>query len=163
MDHHGAVSYTMITDAANRSRDTRPELALRSAAHALGLRYRMCTRPLGELRITADLVFRTARVAVFVDGCFWHGCPDHGRQVGTKTAFWDAKIARNQRRDGEANNALQAAGWVAVRVWEHESADEAALKIARIVNHRRRATQRDGRPSESVRETAGNSCEHSGP
>ncbi|HVA89820.1 MAG TPA: very short patch repair endonuclease [Chloroflexota bacterium] len=121
----------------NRSRDTKPELALRSALHALGLRYRVSTRPLPGLRCTADLVFRPATVAVFVDGCFWHGCPRHGRRVVTNAEYWSAKIARNQQRDQRVDDALLAAGWLPVRVWEHESVQEAALRIAYVVRDRR--------------------------
>jgi DNA mismatch endonuclease, patch repair protein len=121
----------------NRSRDTKPELALRSAVHALGLRYRVGARPIAGARMTADLVFRSAKVAVFMDGCFWHGCPTHGRQVATNTAYWNAKIHRNQQRDAKVNDMLAAAGWLTVRVWEHESAQEAALRIARVVRDRR--------------------------
>ena len=121
----------------NRSRDTKPELALRSAVHALGLRYRVGARPLAGVPSTADLVFRPARVAVFVDGCFWHGCPIHRRPLTTNAGYWTAKISNNQRRDAKVDGLLTAAGWLPVRVWEHEPADEAALRIAAIVRGRR--------------------------
>jgi len=121
----------------NRSRDTKPELALRSAIHALGLRYRVNTQPLIGVRATADLVFRPVKVAVFVDGCFWHGCPSHGRQVVTHASYWATKIARNQQRDSRVNNILERAGWLAIRIWEHESPQEAALRIANIIYERR--------------------------
>ncbi len=90
--------------------------------------------------MTADLVFRPARVAVFVDGCFWHGCPEHGRQVATNTAYWSSKISSNRQRDGRFDGLLMAAGWVPLRVWEHESVQEAALEIASIVRSRRDST-----------------------
>jgi DNA mismatch endonuclease (patch repair protein) len=106
---------------ANRGRDTQPELALRSAVHALGLRYRVNIRPIKEVRRTADLVFTRAKVAVFLDGCFWHGCPEHHRPAkGSTASFWNDKIAGNRRRDLDTDHRLQAAGWEVVRVWEHE-------------------------------------------
>ncbi len=80
----------------NRSRDTAPELVVRRLVHAMGLRYRVHTRPLPGLRRTADLVFTRQRVAVFIDGCFWHGCPEHHRQPGANSAYWSEKVARNR-------------------------------------------------------------------
>ena len=129
----------------NRSRDTKPELALRSAAHALGLRYRVNVRPLTGVRITADLVFRPAKVAVFMDGCFWHGCPEHATRVTTNGTYWAAKISRNQQRDARVNDLLTQAGWLVIRIWEHESAQEAALHVATIIRDRK-ATVRCGTP-----------------
>jgi DNA mismatch endonuclease (patch repair protein) len=94
----------------NRSRNTKPELALRSAVHALGLRYRVNTRPLPGIPSTADLVFRSARVAVFMDGCFWHGCPAHRRPLTTNAGYWTAKISNNQQRDARVDHLLTDAG-----------------------------------------------------
>lgn len=113
----------------NRSRDTKPEMAIRRALHRMGYRYRVAARPLKEVRRSADLVFRKAKVAVFIDGCFWHGCPDHFRVPATNTEYWSAKIERNQRRDEAVNQLLADAGWAAVRAWEHE---EVAVVVARI-------------------------------
>jgi DNA mismatch endonuclease, patch repair protein len=119
---------------ANPGRDTRPELALRSAAHKLGLRYRVNIRPLKELRRTADMVFPKAKIAVFLDGCFWHGCPEHHRSARGATAeFWNDKIVDNRRRDIDTDNRLRAAGWRVFRVWEHEDPDKAASEIALLV------------------------------
>jgi len=118
---------------ANRSRDTRPELALRSAVHALGLRYRVGIRPITGIRRTADLVFPRAKVAVFVDGCFWHGCPEHHRPAKRNTEFWTTKIQGNIARDADTDNRLKQAGWHVVRVWEHEPPSVAADKIRTIV------------------------------
>jgi len=113
-----------------RVRDTSAEVALRRHLHARGLRYRVHQRPLPELRRTADVVFRRQRVAVFVDGCFWHGCPEHGRREHRVNGwYWPAKIERNRRRDAETTELLEAAGWRVVRVWEHEPADEAADRV----------------------------------
>lgn len=117
----------------NRKRDTRPELAVRKAAHRLGLRYRVACRPLPGQRFTADLVFPSARVAVFVDGCFWHGCPEHFSSPRTNASYWGPKIARNQARDAAAMAALRGAGWVGLRIWEHEAPDLAADRIAKAV------------------------------
>lgn len=114
---------------ANKGRDTKPELALRSAAHALGLRYRVSTRPLPSLRRTADLVFTKTKIAVFVDGCFWHGCPDHHTIAKTNASYWADKVDGNRRRDRETDRLLAEAGWLVIRMWEHESADEVARRI----------------------------------
>ncbi|OKI33443.1 very short patch repair endonuclease [Saccharothrix sp. CB00851] len=119
---------------ANKGRDTRAELALRSALHAVGLRYRVGTRPIKEVRRTADVVFTKAKVAVFVDGCFWHGCPEHYRPAkGANAEFWRAKIDGNRRRDSDTDERLRRAGWEIVRVWEHEDPVVAAARIAKAV------------------------------
>ncbi|MEU9842740.1 very short patch repair endonuclease [Actinomadura sp. NPDC048032] len=121
---------------ANRGRDTQPELALRRAVHALGLRYRVSVRPLPDVRRTADLVFTRAKVAIFLDGCFWHGCPDHHTKAATNAAYWADKVEKNRARDRETDALLEAAGWVTVRIWEHEDPREAALKVESIVRAR---------------------------
>ncbi|MFJ4470112.1 very short patch repair endonuclease [Streptomyces sp. NPDC089424] len=122
---------------ANRSRDTLPELALRRAVHALGLRYRVAARPLPDVRRTADLVFTRAKVAVFLDGCFWHGCPAHHTAAKANSAFWADKVARNIARDADSNRRLQEAGWVVIRVWEHEDPQSAAETVRAVVEARR--------------------------
>ncbi|MGW3327081.1 very short patch repair endonuclease [Streptomyces virginiae] len=114
---------------ANRGRDTRPELRLRSLLHRAGLRYRVSTRPLPGLRRTADLVFTKAHIAVFVDGCFWHGCPEHYRPSTRNSEFWQRKIETNRARDAETDLRLGEAGWNVVRVWEHEDPEEAARRV----------------------------------
>ncbi|MFI0424573.1 very short patch repair endonuclease [Spongiactinospora sp. 9N601] len=118
---------------ANKSRDTKPELALRRAVHALGLRYRVSYRPLAGVRRTADIVFTKAKVAVFMDGCFWHGCPEHHTVSAANADFWAEKINRTRERDTETNQLLADAGWHVVRVWEHENVVEAASMIAVLV------------------------------
>lgn len=129
----------------NKGRDTRPELALRSAVHARGLRYRVAVRPLPDLRRTADLVFPRERVAVFLDGCFWHGCPEHQSVSGSNSDYWARKIELNRRRDRDTSERLTDAGWLVIRVWEHESPDvaahrvEDAVKAARIASPEHRA------------------------
>lgn len=121
----------------NRSRDTRPELALRSLLHRRGLRYRVAARPLPGVRRTADIVFTRAKVAVFVDGCFWHRCPLHYREPASNVGYWREKARRNVERDRETDALLAAAGWAVVRVWEHEGVSGAAERIAQLVAARR--------------------------
>jgi DNA mismatch endonuclease (patch repair protein) len=136
---------------SNRGRDTGPELALRRAVHALGLRYRVNTAPLRGVRRTADLVFTRARVAVFLDGCFWHGCPHHHTVAVTNAGFWAEKVASTRRRDRDTDARLAEAGWEAVRVWEHEAAGEAARRVREVVRARQRLGDRlpRGRASSS--------------
>jgi DNA mismatch endonuclease (patch repair protein) len=117
----------------NRSRDTKPEMAVRRAVHASGLRYRVCSRPLPLTRRTADMVFRKTRIAVFVDGCFWHGCPEHHTHPKVNTEYWQAKIARNKSRDEETTWQLRNAGWVVLRFWSHVIPAQAAALIVATV------------------------------
>ena len=118
----------------NRSRDTSPELRVRSLVHRRGLRYRVAQRPIPTLRRTADLVFRRAKVAVFIDGCYWHGCPEHYKQPSTNTAYWRDKIEGNRRRDQETDELLAQAGWEVLRFWEHEDEDEVADAVCVAVD-----------------------------
>ncbi|MDZ7576788.1 MAG: very short patch repair endonuclease [Candidatus Nanopelagicales bacterium] len=117
----------------NRRRDTRPELALRSAVHALGLRYRVDTQPLPKLRRRADLVFTGAKVAVFLDGCFWHGCAEHHRPATRNSEFWASKVAGNIVRDKDTDSHLVDAGWRVIRIWEHDDPQQAARRVAAAV------------------------------
>ena len=114
----------------NRGRDTKPELALRRAVHAKGLRYFVNRRPVKTVRRTADLVFPRVRLAVFLDGCFWHGCPVHHVAAKTNAEFWAEKIRRNRERDRETDGLLVANGWTVLRIWEHVPVDEAADLVA---------------------------------
>src|SRR5689334_3181348 len=111
---------------ANRPRDTGPELALRRELFARGLRYRVHRRPVPGLRAQADVLFPRERVAVFVDGCFWHGCPDHGVLPKSNREFWSAKLAGNVERDRRTDRNLNESGWLVLRVWEHELVGHAA-------------------------------------
>lgn len=122
---------------ANRSRDTGPEMAIRQQLHALGFRYRVDARPVKQVRRRADIVFGPAKVAVFVDGCFWHSCPDHGSIPRTNQEYWAPKLQRNVERDAQTNSLLQAAGWKVIRVWEHQDPASAVVRIARTVRARR--------------------------
>jgi DNA mismatch endonuclease, patch repair protein len=112
-----------------RRRDTAPELELRSELHRRGLRYRVDRRPFKGIPSRADLVFGPSKVAVYVDGCFWHSCPEHGTMPRSNEAFWQEKLARNQERDAATNAALAEQGWTVVRVWEHEEIAEAADRV----------------------------------
>lgn len=111
------------------ARDTKPELALRRLLHASGLRYRVDRAPLRGLRRRADLVFGPARVAVFVDGCFWHGCPQHGTRPRSNEQWWGDKLERNRLRDADTDTRLKAAGWRVLRIWEHEDPVAAASRV----------------------------------
>jgi DNA mismatch endonuclease, patch repair protein len=117
----------------NRGRDTRPELALRKLLHARGLRYRVDMRPLKSLRRKADVVFTRQRVCVFVDGCFWHQCPDHATTPSTNRDYWTTKIEGNARRDRETDEKLANEGWTVLRFWEHDDALAAADKIEQVI------------------------------
>ncbi|MFD9498967.1 very short patch repair endonuclease [Streptomyces sp. NPDC060035] len=123
---------------AIRSRDTQPERLIRRLVHANGLRYRVAARPLPALRRTADLVFRPAKVAVFIDGCYWHGCPEHYVAPKTNPGYWSDKVARNMARDRDTDKRLTEAGWLVLRFWEHQDSDVCALKIVSTVRRRRR-------------------------
>lgn len=119
---------------ANRSRDTRPELEVRRRLHRLGLRYRVAMAPEAGLRRRADIVFTRARIAVFIDGCFWHGCPEHGRlNFNYNADYWPAKIAANVARDADTNARLKDAGWTVLRFWEHEDATDVAENVQRAI------------------------------
>lgn len=126
-----------------RRRDTEPELALRSWLHRAGFRFRVDYR-LSGLRRTADLAFPRQRVAVFVDGCFWHGCPEHGTSPRANAAWWRTKIDANIARDRDTDARLTEAGWHVVRVWEHESLEDSFAKVATAVEARRGS--RSGHP-----------------
>ncbi|MDR2252757.1 MAG: very short patch repair endonuclease [Bifidobacteriaceae bacterium] len=123
---------------ANRSRDTAPELAVRRALFARGLRYRVAFRPIQGERISVDVAFPGARVVVLVDGCFWHGCPKHHRAPQANSEYWSAKVARNRARDAKTNQVLAAAGWRVLRFWEHEQPEQIADTVADAVRAARR-------------------------
>lgn len=125
---------------SNKSRDTKPELALRRAVHGLGLRYRVGIRPLPGFRRTADLVFTRVKLAVFVDGCFWHGCPDHHTQAKANADYWSDKVRRNRERDAETTEVLGREGWTALRFWEHQDPAESAQKISLVYRELRDST-----------------------
>jgi DNA mismatch endonuclease, patch repair protein len=120
---------------ATPRRDTACELALRSAVHRMGLRFRV-DWPVPGTRRRADLAFVSAKVAIFVDGCFWHACPAHATWPKANAKWWHDKIETNRRRDRDTDYTLKASGWKVVRFWEHEDKVQAARTIARIVQTR---------------------------
>lgn len=115
------------------TRDTPHELALRRELHRRGLRYRVDVRPVPSIRRRADVVFTRARVAVFSDGCFWHGCPEHVNWPKANAQWWQDKIATTKRRDRDTDERLRAHGWTVVRVWEHENPSAAAELVEAVV------------------------------
>lgn len=132
---------TRASMRANRSRDTKPELAVRRLVHAYGLRYRVDYAPLpSKKRSRADLVFTRARVAVFIDGCFWHGCPEHHTVAVTNADYWQSKVESNRARDDRTNATLREAGWMVMRFWEHEDAAAVASAIREAVTEQVRRT-----------------------
>lgn len=152
---------------ANRRRDTKPELRIRSALHRRGMRFFVDRAPLKGMRRRADIVFPRLQVAVYVDGCFWHGCPIHGTWPKANSKFWRNKIETNQLRDADTNARLDDAGWTVVRVWEHEDPREAVGRIGAIIEERRtlRPGSNDERevPHRALRgsrlDTRGSPCE----
>jgi DNA mismatch endonuclease (patch repair protein) len=114
-------------------RDTAVEFAIRQRLHALGYRYRVDYRPEAQLRTRGDIVFTRKRVVVFVDGCFWHGCPLHSTAPKNNAEWWAEKIAANRARDQRAAQALRESGWTVVRVWEHEDPGDAVQRIVRTL------------------------------
>jgi DNA mismatch endonuclease (patch repair protein) len=130
---------------ANRRANTKPEVLLRSHLHRSGERFRKdYFLRAGDVRIKADIVFPRRRVVVFVDGCFWHSCPEHGHVPRANEHYWTAKLERNADRDRRATAALTDAGWRVVRLWEHLPVDEA---VARVLEALRPGTAAPARPS----------------
>ncbi|MBL8750114.1 MAG: DNA mismatch endonuclease Vsr [Planctomycetes bacterium] len=113
-------------------RDTPAELAVRRLVHRAGLRYRIDRAPFAGIRRRADLVFARARVAVFVDGCFWHCCPKHATWPKANAAWWRAKLLGNVARDRDTDRVLREAGWRVVRIWEHEEPGRAAARVRSV-------------------------------
>ncbi|NED17398.1 very short patch repair endonuclease [Streptomyces sp. SID9913] len=115
------------------SRDTGPEIAVRRLLHASGLRYRLNVPVPGMPRRTIDIVFRRAKVAIFLDGCFWHGCPLHATSPKANAEWWRAKLDKNMARDIETTEHLRREGWTVLRFWEHETAEDIAIRISTAV------------------------------
>lgn len=109
---------------------TKPEMDLRRALHATGMRFRVQVPVPGNRRRRMDVAFTKAKIAVFVDGCFWHGCPDHGPRPRRNAEWWEWKISTNQARDADTDLLLSKQGWHVVRVWEHEAAGD----VVRIID-----------------------------
>lgn len=116
-----------------RGRDTEAEMVVRKALHAAGKRFRVNARPVAEVRRTADILFPRRRMAVLIDGCFWHGCPEHFVIPKTRTEWWTQKIEENRARDRETTRLWQEAGWTVLRFWEHESVDVVLCRIESVL------------------------------
>ena len=114
-------------------RDTTPEVALRSELHRRGLRFRVDQAPVPRIRSRADIVFRRVRLAIYVDGCFWHRCPEHGEIPKSNREYWEPKLARNVERDSQTNTALEDAGWAVLRFYEHVPPEDAADQIQAVI------------------------------
>lgn len=114
-------------------RNTKPEVKLYGALRVLGVRCRRNTRPERDLRIEADFVFRPEKVCIFVDGCFWHGCPKHFSPPKTHTSWWYEKIQDNRERDKRKTLQLRRLGWKVMRVWEHDLAQRSLRLVIRRV------------------------------
>src|ERR1700722_2901106 len=130
--------------AATRGRDNPYERALRSVLHRRGLRFRLHRRLIPEnRRRTVDIVLSSSRIAIFLDGCFWHGCPRHGTQSKSNAEWWREKIRENRARDRDTTRRLRALGWTVLRIWEHQPIDDAADLIQQaVINHRHRIESR---------------------
>ncbi|MGA5516756.1 very short patch repair endonuclease [Streptomyces pseudogriseolus] len=120
-------------------RDTAPEVAVRRILHAGGLRYRVNVPVPGMPRRTIDIVFPKAKVAVFLDGCFWHGCPQHATSPKANAEWWRTKLDKNMARDAETTEHLTQEGWTVLRFWEHEPVSDVASRIAATVKPQREA------------------------
>lgn len=116
----------------NRGRDTKPEMLLRKACWSVGLRYRLGSKVIGK----PDLVLGRAKVAVFVDGCFWHGCPEHYKAPATRADFWLKKLQSNRMRDELVNTQLTAEGWTVVRIWEHTVKRDLSAAVEAVLQAR---------------------------
>ncbi len=114
---------------SNKARDTKPELLIRQALHARGYRYRVDLRPSDKVRSRADILFTKQKIAIFIDGCFWHGCPIHATAPKANADYWLPKLKRNVERDLEVTSALELLGWTVLRFWEHETAGEVVERI----------------------------------
>lgn len=122
---------------ANRGVNTAPEIALRSALHKRGFRFRKHVAPVPGLRCTADVVFPRQKLAVFVDGCFWHRCPEHATFPKANAEWWRTKLEQTVQRDRRNDRVLAEHGWTVVRVWEHEDAESAAERVSDLLLQRR--------------------------
>jgi DNA mismatch endonuclease (patch repair protein) len=136
---------------ANRARDTRPEIVLRSELNRFGLRFRKHYRPVRGIRGGVDIAFTRWKLAVFVDGCFWHGCPDHGSIPVTNAEWWGYKLQATRSRDKRNDDVLLANGWRVLHAWEHEPVAEV---IARVQAALRELRSQDAHISHAARRSA---------
>ena len=136
--HPGSSDPTVSARMAGLARrDTAPEVAIRRLLHAQGLRYRVAYPLPGLRRRSIDIAFTRRKVAVFIDGCFWHGCPEHGTQPRANASWWTTKLAANHARDDDTTARLEAQGWLVLRVWEHEEPRQVAAHVIAQVARRR--------------------------
>ncbi|WP_096906181.1 MULTISPECIES: very short patch repair endonuclease [Dietzia] len=126
-----------VNMSRQKRRDTGCEMAVRRILHAEGIRYRVDFRPLRDERFRVDIGWRKYKLAVFIDGCFWHGCPEHGTVPKSNRTWWASKLYENQQRDRRVLATLEDAGWIAVRFWEHEPPRSIAHSIITLVQSRR--------------------------
>ncbi len=139
-DERTAVQRSLNMAAVRRT-NTKPELALRSALHSLGLRFRVdYPIRLQSKFVRPDIAFTRWKVAIFIDGCFWHMCPTHGEIPATNVGFWKPKLEGNAIRDKEQTRLLTDAGWTVVRIWEHEPLESAVAQVEAALTSRRRAS-----------------------
>lgn len=117
-----------------RRRDTSCELNVRRRLHAQGRRYRVDVRPEADLRIRGDIVWKGRRIVVFIDGCFWHGCPIHGTQPKKNSEWWQNKLRTNVDRDRATTTALRERGWTVLRFWEHEDVEAIVQRITEVLD-----------------------------
>jgi DNA mismatch endonuclease (patch repair protein) len=157
-----ATSYPLPTSRAataamraNPSRDTGPEVRVRSLLHAMGYRYRKDLRiDLPDCRVRTDIAFTRMKVAVFIDGCFWHSCPEHRSSPKANSGYWGPKLARNVERDRHVTRHLEDAGWTVIRIWEHVPAEQAAAhiisKVKTVQRHQGSRGPADRRPARTL-------------
>lgn len=139
---HNQPSFsTTLRMKAQKIRDTKCEMSVRRVLHSMGLRYRVHIYPLESLKRRADIVFRRSRTAVFIDGCFWHGCTEHRGPSKTNTDWWSRKIQTNKVRDQDTDMKLRSAGWSVLRYWEHEQPVDVALQIRSVLHSGSEKTQ----------------------
>ncbi|WP_190080545.1 very short patch repair endonuclease [Streptomyces longisporoflavus] len=127
-----------------RSRDTKPEVTVRRLLHAAGLRYRLQRRVPGMARNTIDIAFPGPQVAVFIDGCFWHGCPEHATFPKSNPAFWREKINKNAMRDTRTTAHLESLGWTVLRFYTHEDPELVADQVAKVIRSAKPVDDRSG-------------------
>jgi DNA mismatch endonuclease (patch repair protein) len=129
------------------SRDTAQELAVRRLLHASGLRYRVNVPVPGMPRRTIDIVFPKTKIAIFLDGCFWHGCPQHETRPKANAEWWRTKLDKNMARDIETTSHLTEEGWTVLRFWEHVPAEEVAATVRAAVDREKRDRDRRQQPA----------------
>lgn len=148
---HPTSPQVTVRMRANRKRDTKPEIAVRSLLHARGLRFRKhYPIRLPDRIVRPDVIFTRQKLAVFIDGCFWHACPTHGTDPTRNTSYWREKLKRNVDRDRAIDQALTAAGWHVLRAWEHERPSDTAELVAKSLQRLTPTFREVGHPTRGV-------------